>query len=64
MLLYKGRELIGDDDIDCGGGIDSDETYKGSTEPVLVSPSDSYSDEERILVGDNRHSSCPVYTIY
>jgi len=42
--------LIGNgDDDDSGGGVGSDEMYKGSAEPVLVSLSDSYSDDDRIL---------------
>ena len=31
---------------------------------MLVSLSDLYFDDDRILVGDNRPSSCPVYTVY
>ena len=38
---------IGDDD---GGGSDSSEdVYKGRAEPMLVSLSDSYSEDDRIL---------------
>ena len=37
--------------------------YKGSVEPVLVSLSDLYSDEDSISVSDSRPSSCPAYTI-
>ena len=29
--------------------------YNGSAEPVLVSASDLYSEDDKILVGDNRH---------
>jgi len=36
-------------DSDCGGGIGSDDMYRESTEPMLVSLSDLYSDEDRIL---------------
>ena len=36
--------------------------YNGKTEPVLVSVSDSYSDDEAILVSDSRYSSYPAYT--
>ena len=36
--------------------------YSRSTEPVLVLPSNLYSDEET-LVGNSRLSSCPTYTI-
>ena len=44
-----------------GGGDESDVVYKGSAEPMLVSPSDLYSDDE-ISVSDSRYSSCPAYT--
>jgi len=37
---------IGDNDGGGGGGKD---VYKGRTEPVLVSLSDSYSEDNRIL---------------
>jgi len=52
---------VGDDDG--GGGDGSDDVYKGKTEPVLVSVSDSYSDDEAILVSDSRYSSYPAYTV-
>jgi len=52
------------DGEDDGGGDGSEEVYNGSAEPVLVSLSDSYSDEDRFSVGDNRLSSCSVYTVY
>ena len=48
---------MGDDD----GGGKCDVVYRGSAEPMLVSPSDSYSDDE-ILISDSRYSSCPAYT--
>jgi len=53
----------GDDE---GGGSDSSEdVYNGKAEPVLVSLSDSYLDEDRIFsVGNSRSSSCPAYTVY
>jgi len=53
-----------DGDDNGSGGDGSEEVYNGSIEPVLVSLSNSYSDEDRFLVGDNRSSSCPVYTVY
>jgi len=43
------------------GGDESDVVYKGSAEPMLVSPSDLYSDNE-ISVSDSRYSPCPTYT--
>ena len=50
---------MGDSDDGSGG----DNVYKGRTESMLVSLSDSYSDDDSILVCDNRPSSCPAYTI-
>jgi len=49
------------DDNSGGGGGGSDVVYKGSAEPMLVLPSDSYSNDE-ILVSDSRYSSCSAYT--
>ena len=37
--------------------------YNGNTEPVLVSVSDSYSDDKEISVGDSGLSSSPTYTL-
>ena len=37
--------------------------YSGRAEPVLVSLSDSYSEDEEISVCDSRPSSSPAYTI-
>jgi len=53
--------LIGDDDDSGGGG---NNMYNKSVDPMLVSASDSYSEDEEISVDDNRHSSCPAYTTY
>ena len=36
--------------------------YNGRAEPMLVSLSDLYSDDEAISVSDSRYSSYPVYT--
>ena len=36
--------------------------YKGRAEPVLVSLSDSYSDDNSVSVRDSRPSSSPAYT--
>ena len=49
----------GDDDGDGGDGDNN--VYKGNTEPVLVSVSDSYSEDKIILVCNNRPSSSPAY---
>ena len=51
---------MGDDDG--GGGDGGDDVYYGSAEPVLVSLSDSYSDDEAISISDSRYSSYPAYT--
>ena len=37
--------------------------YKGRADPVLVSLSDSYSEDKEISVCDSRLSSSPTYTI-
>ena len=62
MLWYEGGESMGDGDD--GGGDGGDDVYNGKTEPVLVSVSDSYSENNAISVGDSRYSSYPAYTIY
>ena len=48
---------------DCGGGVGGEDVYSGNTEPVLVSVSDSYSEDEIISVCDSGSSSSPTYTI-
>jgi len=58
LLLYEGGELIGKSD---GGG--SGDVYKGRAEPMLVSLSDLYSDDEVISVSGSRYSSYPAYTV-
>jgi len=55
---------MGDGEDNGGGGDGSEEVYNESVEPVLVSLSDLYSDEDRFSVGNNRPSSCPVHTVY
>jgi len=54
--------LIGDGDDDGGSGNSGEDVYNGKTKPVLVSVSDSYSDDDTILVSDSRYSSYPAYT--
>jgi len=49
-------------DCNCGGGVGGDDVYKRRMEPALVSLSDSYSDDDSILVYDSRSSSSPAYT--
>jgi len=57
-----GWESVGEDDVDCSGGVGGVDVYNGRTEPTLVSLSDSYSDDDSILVCDSRSSSSPAYT--
>ena len=45
-----------------GVGERSGTVYRGSVEPVRVSLSDSYSDDDEISVSDSRYSSYPAYT--
>jgi len=40
---------MGDRNDDGGGGEGGEDVYNGRAEPVLVSLSDSYSDNDRIL---------------
>ena len=40
---------MGDSDDEGGGRDSGEDVYKGRAEPVLVSLSDSYSDDNRIL---------------
>ena len=60
---YEGGESIGKSDDDSGSGVGGEVVYNGNTEPVLVSVSDSYSDDEEISVGDSGPSSSPTYTL-
>ena len=53
----------GDDDGGSGGVGGGGDVYNGRAEPVLVSLSDSYSEDEEISVCNSRPSSSPVYTI-
>jgi len=55
---------MSDGDDDGGSGKGGEDIYNGKTEPVLVSVSDSYSEDDTISVGDSRYSSYPAYTIY
>ena len=54
---------MGEDGDDCGGGVGGEDVYSGNTEPVLVSVSDSYSEDEEISVGDSGPSSSSTYTL-
>ena len=62
-MRYGGSESIGKGDDDDGGGVGDEGMYSGNTEPVLVSVSDSYSEDEEISVGDSGPSSSPTYTL-
>ena len=66
LLWYEGDESIGIGDDGCGGGggEGGEDIYNSKAEPVLVSVSDSYSEDDAISVGDSRYSSYPAYTVY
>jgi len=54
---------MGEGDDDSGGGDGGDgDVYRGRAEPMLVSLSDSYSEDDKISVCDSRYSSYPAYT--
>jgi len=46
-MLYEGGESI--EDGDCGGGVGGNDMYNESAKPVLVSLSNLYSEDDRIL---------------
>ena len=54
---------MGDVDDGSGGGVGGEDVYSGRAEPVLVSLSDSYSEDKEISVCDSGPSSSPAYTI-
>ena len=51
------------DDVDSGGGVGGDDVYNSRTEPALVLVSDSYSEDEIILIHGSGPSSSPTCTI-
>ena len=55
---------MGNSNDNSGSGNGGKDVYKRRAEPVLVSLSDLYLDNDSISVGNNQYSSCPVYTIY
>ena len=59
LWLYEGGESMGKDDNSGGRNV-----YNRTAEPMLVSLSDSYSEDNTISVGDSRYSSYPAYTVY
>jgi len=48
-MLYEGGESICDNEADGGGDVGGEDVYNGRAESVLVSLSDLYSDDDRIL---------------
>jgi len=40
---------MGEGNDDCGSSVGGEDVYKGRAEPILVSLSDSYSEDDRIL---------------
>jgi len=54
---------MGEDDDDSSGSDGGDDIYRGRAEPMLVSLSDSYSEDDSISVCDSRPFSCSAYTI-
>ena len=48
-MLYDGGASIGDNEVDGGSGVGGEDVYNGRAEPVLVSLSDSYLNDDRIL---------------
>jgi len=51
-----------DSNDDGGGGEGGENVYRGKAEPMVVSLSDSYSEDDSISICDSRSSSCPAYT--
>ena len=54
---------MGSGDDDCGGGEGGEDVYNRRAEPVLVSLSDSYSDDDSLSVCNSRPSSSPAYMV-
>ena len=61
-MLQCGGESIGESDNKSDGGDGGEDVYNGRAEPILVSLSDSYSEDDSILISDSRPSSSLVYT--
>ena len=51
---------MGDGDDNGCGGEGGEDVYNDREEPVLVSLSDSYSEDEAISISDSRYSSHPA----
>jgi len=60
--IVRRGESMGNSEGDSSGSEGGDDVYKRNAESVLVSLSDSYSDNE-ISVSDSRYSSCSAYTV-
>ena len=56
LMLYEGGESM-------KSGEGGEDVYKGKTEPMLVSVSDLYSEDEIISVCGSRPSSSPAYML-
>ena len=54
---------MGDVDDGGSGGVGGEDVYSGNAEPVLDSVSDSYSEDEIILICDSRPSLSPAYIV-
>jgi len=52
---------MGEGDDGSGGSEGGEDVYRGRAEPVLVSLSDLYSEDDSISVRDSRPSSSPAY---
>ena len=62
MMGQEEGESIGEGDDDSGGN-GGDDVYRGRAEPMLVSLSDLYSEDNEISISDSRPSSCSAYTV-
>ena len=63
LILYDGGESIGGNEFGGGDIVRGGDVYSGRAEPVLVSLSDSYSEDEEISICDSGPSLSPTYTI-
>ena len=61
-MLQCGSESIGEDDDEGGGGDSGKDVYNRRAEPMLVSLSDLYSEDNSISISDSRPSSSLAYT--
>ena len=54
---------MGDSDGNGGSGKGGKDVYKGKADPMLVSLSNSYSEDDSISISNSRPSSCPAYML-